>query len=386
MKNVLLLVALVTMLSVACSRNEISNSTSSIQSSSSEISFGSYIGLSTKSVITTLISDEDTLSMGVFGYYTDETQWLDARDTTVVNFMYNQPVITYDGGGTWSYSPIKYWSTEQDDYFTFFAYAPYLSSGSSFMTLSESSEYGTPTITLSIEDGTLGDMVDFVAAGAVDVTKVDNLAQIQFTHKHETCRVDLSAQLTKALSEEDNSIVIIKSITLSDEDGGALYSGATYTFSDSGDIGSWGDYDTAATELDLANILATESVTWGANGEYGEQGIVLSSSQTALFESDDYLFLIPVDYTQSSCSSDVSITIVYDVVTSDSCLSSGYSAIENSEVISLPSGLLLQGKAYSFNLQVGVSEVELSATVVNSWDEDIATSVTTGESADSREV
>ncbi len=386
MKKVLLSATLITLLSVACSRSEIDNSADSTQSASSQISFGSYVGLSTKSVATTLINDDDTLSMGVFGYYTDETQWLDAKDTTVVNFMYNQPVITYDGGGTWSYSPIKYWSTEQDDYFTFFAYAPYQSSSNGFMTLSESSEYGTPTITLSIEDGTLGDMVDFVAAGAIDVTKVDNLAQIQFTHKHETCRVNLTAQLSEALSEEDNSIVIIKSITLSDEAGGALYSAATYTFSDSGDIGSWGGYDSMATALDLSDILASESVTWGANSEYGEQGIVLSSSQTALFESDDYLFLIPVDYTQSSCSSDVSITIVYDVVTSDSCLSSGYSAIENSEVISLPSGLLLQGKAYSFNLQVGVSEVELSASIVNSWDGEIATSVTTGESADSREV
>lgn len=70
---------------------------------------------------------------GVFAYYTAGEQY-DAKATP--NFMYNQQVTcqgTATPGTLWSYEPVKYWPNEygdlaisdEVDYLTFFAYAPY---------------------------------------------------------------------------------------------------------------------------------------------------------------------------------------------------------------------------------------------------------------------
>ena len=66
---------------------------------------------------------------GVFGYYTDGERY---AGTTKPNFFYNQGV--FYSGGSWSYTPIKYWPNEfgndaisdQIDRVSLFAYAPYV--------------------------------------------------------------------------------------------------------------------------------------------------------------------------------------------------------------------------------------------------------------------
>ena len=66
---------------------------------------------------------------GVFAYYTDFNAY---DDQSTPNFMYNQHVEY--SGGSWSYSPVKYWPNEYGstaisddvDKVTFFAYAPYV--------------------------------------------------------------------------------------------------------------------------------------------------------------------------------------------------------------------------------------------------------------------
>lgn len=70
---------------------------------------------------------------GVFAYYTAGEQY-DAKATP--NFMYNQQVTcvgTATAGTLWKYEPVKYWPNEygdkaisdETDYLTFFAYAPW---------------------------------------------------------------------------------------------------------------------------------------------------------------------------------------------------------------------------------------------------------------------
>ena len=71
-----------------------------------------------------------TTGFGVFGYYSDNEQY---SVYLKPNFMYNQQV-TYDATDGWKYEPAKYWPTEfgtdaasEDiDYLSFFAYAPYV--------------------------------------------------------------------------------------------------------------------------------------------------------------------------------------------------------------------------------------------------------------------
>lgn len=65
---------------------------------------------------------------GVFAFYTNDTQY---SSSATPNFMYNQQV-KWDGS-KWTYEPVKYWPNEygdaaisdEIDYVTFFAYAPW---------------------------------------------------------------------------------------------------------------------------------------------------------------------------------------------------------------------------------------------------------------------
>lgn len=66
---------------------------------------------------------------GVFAYYTEDNLW-DDTSSPIPDFMYNQQV-TYDYDATsWQYSPVKYWPNDDTKkYVSFFAYAPYSSTG-----------------------------------------------------------------------------------------------------------------------------------------------------------------------------------------------------------------------------------------------------------------
>lgn len=88
-------------------------------------------GVTTSSLATGIHSKA---GFGVFGYYTSNDRF-DTNSSTP-NFMYNQPV-TYDGTVTtpaWTYEPAKYWPNEfgdaaqsdDVDYLSFFAYAPFV--------------------------------------------------------------------------------------------------------------------------------------------------------------------------------------------------------------------------------------------------------------------
>ena len=74
---------------------------------------------------------KDSLGFGVFAYYTAGEKY-DANAKP--NFMYNQQVYKESkDAGVWKYEPVKYWPNEygnaaisdEVDYVTFFAYAPY---------------------------------------------------------------------------------------------------------------------------------------------------------------------------------------------------------------------------------------------------------------------
>ena len=68
---------------------------------------------------------------GVFGFYTNDTNY--NQDESTPNFMYNQQVEWSENKSVWTYEPVKYWpnefgndaASEETDYLTFFAYAPW---------------------------------------------------------------------------------------------------------------------------------------------------------------------------------------------------------------------------------------------------------------------
>ena len=76
-------------------------------------------------------ANEPGPGFGIFAYHTNNSKY-DER-TSTPNFMYNQQV-KWDAAKKWTYDPVKYWPnefgknavSEDIDYVTFFAYAPYV--------------------------------------------------------------------------------------------------------------------------------------------------------------------------------------------------------------------------------------------------------------------
>ena len=83
-----------------------------------------------------------------------------------------------------------------------------------------------------------------------------------------------------------------------------------------------------------------------------------------MFETDEYLFLIPVaGETGLATAGDVKMKIAYDIVTVDGAVNDGYTATPAVKEISLPAGALKQGWAYLYTLTFGLNEIVLSAEV-----------------------
>ena len=120
--------------------------------------------------------------IGVYAYYTGNSNWATASASTIPNFMYNEqlsyvPVGT-DGLGNdlyaWTYEPIKYWPNDNNpadnagaigsqthNYLSFFAYAPYVGNGDGTMT--------SPAVASASESGIVGQTAN-TATGAPKIT------------------------------------------------------------------------------------------------------------------------------------------------------------------------------------------------------------------------
>lgn len=122
---------------VACSNEELSTPDNALVSKEAPVNFSVYTqrGLTRAGGQTGDLTNENigANGFGVFAYYTAGEQY-DAKATP--NFMYNQQVTcsgTATAGTLWSYEPVKYWPNEygndatsdETDYLTFFAYAPW---------------------------------------------------------------------------------------------------------------------------------------------------------------------------------------------------------------------------------------------------------------------
>ena len=100
-----------------------------------------------------LVQDGTTkVDFGVFGCYTGALKY---ENTTVKpDFMYNQCVTFGDNG--WDYAPTKYWPNEEEDYVSFFAYAPYEPNPgvgqAAIIDMSRPTDYGDPWINFRLPD------------------------------------------------------------------------------------------------------------------------------------------------------------------------------------------------------------------------------------------
>lgn len=128
------LFAAAAVLLTACVKTQNLDEVATIGTDESAVSFDVYTARATKAgkpqEITTDILKNGP-GFGVFAYYTDNSKY---DQYVKPNFMYNQQVRWNKTPEVWAYEPVKYWPNEtgdaavsdDKDYVTFFAYAPYV--------------------------------------------------------------------------------------------------------------------------------------------------------------------------------------------------------------------------------------------------------------------
>ncbi|MFR9578887.1 MAG: fimbrillin family protein [Rikenellaceae bacterium] len=121
---------------------------------------------------------------GLFGYFIDNGDE-DAIESLTPNFMYNQQVSYSSSTKLWSYSPIKYWSNDDNDRIQFFGYHPY---NSEDIELSANNAVGYPTFTVTPHANPY-DQDDFVVASTEPLGNDTESVSLSFTHKLAQARI-----------------------------------------------------------------------------------------------------------------------------------------------------------------------------------------------------
>ena len=378
------------------------------------ISFGVYAGkaASTKAVsgtdfgtvTTTTLQAAASNGFGVFGYYTDAA---DYASSTKANFMYNQQV-TY-AGSAWSYSPVKYWPNEHGnkavstdtDKLTFLAYAPYVANndiandkgvsitdntGSAaadegIIAMTANNVAGDATLTFKVPAsseeqidllyGVMGAQYSDVqdrTTGVVDgplenltKQKVGDKIQIKFKHSLAKIAIDIKDVINKVAPESNvnptTTKVVVKSLKLKGTAIGTQGKLNLYT-------GVWNVTNTA-TEFTVAPLPAAISVNAAPTSYPGIAGV----DENGLDKTID-LMLIPA--VTPAATTITGVEIVYYVCTEDSQLDGGVSVVEDKISKDFDTPLtIVMGKQYGLNVLLGLTSVDLSATV-EAWDDSAA--------------
>lgn len=347
--------ALAALAMTSCSMNDV------VSEQDNAINFGTYTGRGVQAKSAELNND-NLDNFGVFASYTAENAF---SSDSPLNFMFNQKVTRESS--SWTYSPKKYWPTDQGEKISFFAYAPY-ETGKCIKVSSVNSATGFPVINYTLDKDILHEAEDFVADVLVDETRTSsvnpdgNQRDVKFNFMHELTRVAFLAKLDRdAYDASDANLqtqVNIKNITFG---GTNLVTSADYTFAATDNTrGTW-NATVSGSNLDVTKLI--EGTTEDLNG-YVEWGYRLKGETVQnLFGEGDYLFLIPMNGETGISGQTVTFTIDYDIVTVDGNLEDGYSKTSATKVITIPDTFLKQGTAYTFQLTFNLNEVVFDAEV-----------------------
>lgn len=393
------------------------------------IEFGTYLGRDAQTRASVL--DKTGLQsdgFGVFAYYTDNADYNPASSTA--NFMYNTKVTSTDGT-TWTYAPVKYWPNDPDDKLTFFAYAPYDDSDKTaeqgkvdnISFSAQESMSGNPVITFNVNN-TVKDQTDllFSKSNTKDLVKnkadndgiyVDEKVEFQFAHALSRIGFTVKAVVDEVASSnpakklDASTTIVLKKVILSGEAGDGNNAPTTGLFYTQGNLNinqqnvnilvgqtynqvAWIDIiGDAAGEGKQIFTLTNENFAAQTQGTesgyftmYSEQGFILtedtkildvanSTTANKLNADDSYIMIIPQDLS----SGGFYVYVEYDVITIDTNIgndSNTYEGLKSkitNHISTKVSGINFQsGKAYTLNLQLGMTSVKVDADV-DPWSE-----------------
>ena len=321
---------------VSCSSDDL-DSVSDNSSKNEAISFDGYLGRSAVAVngsrgSEVKIDQLKTGGFGVFGNYSKETT------TAYGNSLFENQQVTYDNDKSkWTYSPLKFWPS--DGHIDFLAYAPYVKN----TTLTEGSKINNFTVSKTIADQT--DLLWTNATSSISANLTSAKEKVKFLFHHALSRLGYTVKLTGDYSSDDVTFTL-KKITLAgsstDATKGAFYTSGTIDLSKpnkNGDLWS--------------NQVGKQKFDW-FSGEYKVTSSTASHPDKVdkgnRDQNEDYLFVIPQDFSKTEDGADK----LYVIVEYDVTYNSGTKTTITNKVYKQITQKFLQGKAYNLNLTIGL--------------------------------
>ncbi len=321
---------------VSCSSDDL-DSVSDNSSKNEAISFDGYLGRSAVAVngsrgSEVKIDQLKTGGFGVFGNYSKETT------TAYGNSLFDNQQVTYDNDKSkWTYSPLKFWPS--DGHIDFLAYAPYVKN----TTLTEGSKINNFTVSKTIADQT--DLLWTNATSSISANLTSAKEKVKFLFHHALSRLGYTVKLTGDYSSDDVTFTL-KKITLAgsstDATKGAFYTSGTIDLSKpnkNGDLWS--------------NQVGKQKFDW-FSGEYKVTSSTASHPDKVdkgnRDQNEDYLFVIPQDFSKTEDGADK----LYVIVEYDVTYNSGTKTTITNKVYKQITQKFLQGKAYNLNLTIGL--------------------------------
>lgn len=329
---------------VSCSSDDL-NSLSDTPSKNEAISFDSYLGRSAVSVNGSRGSELDktalqglTEGFGVFGNYSST-----GTTTAYGENLFKNQQVTYSADETkWTYSPVKYWSPQ--GHIDFLAYAPYVKN----QELKENSKLDFTVLS------TIADQKDLLWANATNQTMKNNSGtdnKVKFQFAHALSKLGYTVKLN---NDYTGTTIKLQKITLAgsaDGTKGAFYKNGTI------DLSYTPSSTTSPTTASLWTISAPEEKQYF---EWFSGDKQLSKTDTKNSDTE-YLFVIPQDFSKTEENADALYVIV------EYTINYGDGTTVTNTVSSQLKQNFEQGKAYTFNLTLGLTPIEFDVTTVEGW-------------------
>ena len=324
---------------VSCSSDDL-NSLSDNSSKNEAISFDGYLGRSAVAVNGTRGSELTktalqglTEGFGVFGNYKN------AEGLEFGSNWFDNVQVKYSSKDTkWTYSPLKYWLPE--GHIDFLAYAPYDSQ--------YDNQVSKDNQKLVFEvNSNIINQKDLLWANATNKKKADKT--VTFTFKHALAKIGYTVK-TNVVGE--GTTITLNKITLAGSTAAdptkAFYTKGTIDLSKPNGTDLW----TTSTFPDRQNFewyKGTYNVTTSA-----------SHPDNNREKNKDYLFVIPQNFEPGK--DDLYVIVDYTIN-----YNTGVPATMQCSVNSKIEKNFEQGKAYTINLNIGLTPIEFNAEV-NDWE------------------
>lgn len=358
MKKFLFLAAAAVTVLASCAKTE---DTHKNTGQGTPVGFGVYAGRVPTKV--TAITTNNLSSFGVYASYTDNAEW---STSATMNFMFDQEVTGSHSAG-FTYSPVKYWPNETTDRVSFWAYAPFKSADNGIAEETTNSTAGYPKIkyTLPTDDTKRVDLLwatpvmnkvnnKVYNSGTADPADAAGDATISnkviLSFKHALALLDVQARYLVDVVNTGESTdaavaatttVTINSISLS----GSFPASGVLNLND----GTWSDQTAAAATTFERTFSTPKNVT---------------NSNASIIAENEQMMVIPL----ASGDNTITITVNYDVTTTDANLNGGKSVVNN-ELTSSGDITIEGGKKYKLILVLGLTSVKLDVEVTD-WPTD----------------